>query len=75
MMEYQEWTPTTKTSQRLEQAELFLSQLRADLRTGRAPGESVLEQSAALAQAQAALETYLSYFYSHEPRRGSAPSG
>ena len=75
MMEYQEWTPTTKTSQRLEQADLLFSQLRADLRTGHAPGESAPDQSAALAQAQAALETYLSYFYSHEPRQGSAPSG
>ena len=75
MMEYQEWTPTTKTSQRLEQADLLFSQLRADLRTGRAPMESALEQTAALAQAQAALETYLSYFYPHEPRQGGAPSG
>ena len=75
MMEYQEWTPTTKTSQRLEQADLLFSQLRADLRPGRAPVQSAPEQSATLAQAQAALETYLSYFYPHEPRQGSAPSG
>ena len=75
MMEYQEWTPTTKTSQRLEQADLLLSQLRADLHTGRAPVESAPEQHVALAQAQAALETYLSYFYPHEPRQGGASSG
>ena len=75
MMEYQEWTPTTKTSQRLEQADLLLSQLRADLRTGGAPVESAPEQRDGLAQAQAALETYLSYFYPHEPRQWGAPSG
>jgi hypothetical protein len=68
MMEYQEWTPTTKTSQGLEQAELLLSELRADLRTGFAPVESAPEQRVALAQVQAALETYLSYFYRQERR-------
>ena len=75
MMEHQEWTPTTRTSQRLEQADLLLSELRAGLRTGRAPLESAPEQRVALAQAQAALETYLSYFYPHEPREGGASSG
>jgi len=67
-MEYQEWTPTTKISQGLEQADLLLSELRADLRMGRAPAESAPEQHAALAQVQAALEAYLSYFYPQEPR-------
>jgi hypothetical protein len=75
MMEHQEWTPTTKTSQRLEQADLLLSELRAELRTGRAPLESAPGQRVTLAQAQAALETYLSYFYPHEPREGGASSG
>jgi hypothetical protein len=68
MMDYQEWTPTTKTSQGLEQAELLLGELRADLRTGLAPVESAPEQRLALAQVQAALETYLSYFYRQEHR-------
>jgi hypothetical protein len=62
-MEYQEWTPTTKTSLRLEQADILLSELRAGLRTGLAPAESTPEQRVALAQVQAALETYSSYFY------------
>jgi hypothetical protein len=75
MMEYQEWTPTTKTSQRLEQADLLLSELRANLRAGRAAVESAPEQRVALAQVQAALETYLTYFYPHEPRQGGASSG
>lgn len=68
MMEYQEWTPTTKTSQGLERAELLLSELRADLRMGLAPVESAPEQRVALAQVQAALETYLSYFYRQDHR-------
>ena len=75
MMEYQEWTPTTKMSQGLEQADLLLSELRADLRTGRAPAESDPGQRVALAQAQAALDAYLTYFYPHEPRQGAASSG
>ena len=68
MMEYQEWTPATKISQRSEKADLLLSELRAVLRTGRAPAESAPEQRVALAQVQAALDAYLSYFYTHEPR-------
>ena len=75
MMEYQEWTPMTKTSLRLEQADLLLSELRADLRMGRAPVESAPEQSVALTQIQAALEAYSSYFYPHEPRQGGASAG
>ena len=70
-MEYQGWTPTTKVSQRLEQADLLLSELRADLRTGRAPAESDPGQRVALAQVQAALGTYLTYFYPHESRQGA----
>lgn len=68
MMEYQGWTPTTNTSQALEQAEVLLSELRADLRTGLAPVESAPEQRVALAQVQASLETYWSYFYRQEHR-------
>jgi hypothetical protein len=75
MMEYQERTPTIKASQGLEKADLLLSELRADLRMGRSPVESAPEQRVALAQVQAALETYLGYFYPHEPRQGGASSG
>lgn len=49
MMEHQESKPTTKTSQRLEQADLLLSELRAELRTGRAPLESAPGQRVTLA--------------------------
>ena len=69
-MEYQEWTPTAEMSQRLEQADLLLSELRADLRTGRSPAESAPGRRVALAQVQAALGTYLTYFYPHESRQG-----
>ena len=75
MMEYQEWTPATKIPQRLEQTDLLLSELRADLRMGRAPAESVPEQRVALTQVQAALDAYLSYFYPQDPREGGASSG
>ena len=68
MMEYQEWTPTTKTLQRLEQADLLMSQLRSDLRSGRASEGTAPERRAALVRAQAALETYMSYFYPQETR-------
>ena len=68
MMEYQEWTPTTKTLQGLEQADLLLSQLRADLRSGRASGRAAPERRAALVRGQAALETYMSYFYPQDTR-------
>jgi hypothetical protein len=74
-MEYQEWTPTTKISQGLEQADLLLGELRTNLRRGRAPAESAPEQRVALAQVQAALETYLGYFYPQEPRQGGSSSG
>jgi len=68
MMEYQEWTPTIKTLQGVEQADLLLSQLRADLRSGRASEGAASERRAALVRAHAALETYMSYFYPQDTR-------
>ena len=68
MMEYQEWRPTTETLQSLEQAVLHLSQLRADLRSGRASEGADSERRAALMRTQAALETYMSYFYPQDTR-------
>jgi hypothetical protein len=47
MKEYEERTPTTKASQRLERTDLLLSQLQADLRMGRVPEGPNPEQRAA----------------------------
>jgi hypothetical protein len=73
MKEYEEQTSTTsegaaaqttKASQQLERTDLLLSELRADLRMGRGPEAQTWEQRAALALAEAALDTYVSFFYS-----------
>ena len=68
MKEYEERAPTSKVSQRLERTDLLLSQLQVDLRMGRVPEGSTPEQRTALARAETALHTYLSYFYPHDPR-------
>ena len=68
MKEYEERTPTTKSSQRLERTDLLLSQLQADLRMGRVPEDPTPEQRTALARVETALNTYLSYFYPHDAR-------
>jgi hypothetical protein len=68
MKEYEERTPTSKASQRLERTDLLLSQLQADLRMGRVPEGPTPEQRMALARVETALHTYLSYFYLHDPR-------
>ena len=68
MEEYEEQTPTSKSSQRLERTDLLLSQLQADLRMGRVPEGPTLEQRTALARIETALHTYLSYFYPHDAR-------
>jgi hypothetical protein len=68
MEEYEERTPTSKASQRLDRTDLLLSQLQAELRMGRVPEDPTREQRTALAQVETALHTYLSYFYPHDAR-------
>ena len=68
MEEYEERTPTSKSSQRLDRTDLLLSQLQADLRMGRVPEHPTAEQRTALERIETALHTYLSYFYFHDPR-------
>jgi len=65
MKEYEERTPTTKSSQRLERTDLLLSQLHADLRMGRVPEGLTPEQRRALARIEASLDVYVSFFYPH----------
>jgi hypothetical protein len=69
MKEYEERTPTSKASQRLERADLLLSQLQADLHMGRAPERPTPEQRTALAQVEASLDAYLSFFYPRDSRQ------
>ena len=59
---YEQGTPATGASRRLERTDLLLSQVRTDLRLGRVPEEQPREQRAALALVEAALDTYLGYF-------------
>jgi hypothetical protein len=56
MKEYEERTPTSKVSQRLERTDPLLSQLQADLRMGRVPEGPTPEQRAALAVVEVALD-------------------
>jgi len=53
----------------VEQADLLWSRLSADLLMRRVPEGSTLEQRTALALVEAALDTYMSFFYPHEPRQ------
>jgi hypothetical protein len=69
MNEYEERTPTIKASQRLERTDRLLSQPHADVRMRRVLERPTPEQRAALARAEAALDTYLSFFYPHNPHR------
>jgi hypothetical protein len=68
MEEYEEQTPTSKSSQRLERTDLLFNQLQAHLRIGRVPEGPTPEQRTALERVETALHTYLSYFYFHDPR-------
>jgi hypothetical protein len=68
MEEYEEQTPTSKSSQRLERTDLLFSQLQAHLRIGRVPEGPTPEQRTALERIETALRTYLSYFYFHDRR-------
>jgi hypothetical protein len=68
MEEYEEQTPTSKSSQRLERTDLLFNQLQAHLRIGRVPEGPTPEQRTALERIETALHTYLSYFYFHDPR-------
>ena len=65
MKEYEERTPTTKASQRLERTDLLLSQLHADLGMGRVPERLTREQRTALARIEASLDAHVSFFYPH----------
>ena len=58
---------TTEAAQHLEQTRLLLDQLSTALRMRRVPNGLTLEQRAALAQAEVALETYMDFFYPREP--------
>jgi hypothetical protein len=69
MKEYDERTQTSKASQRLERTDLLLSELRTGLRIGRVPEWPTLEQRAALADVEVALDAYLSFFYPHDLRQ------
>jgi hypothetical protein len=69
MKEYEERTPTSKVSQRLERTDPLLSQLQADLRMGRVPEGPTPEQRAALAVVEVALDAYVSFFYPHDSRQ------
>ena len=60
---YEQRKPEAEASTRLERTDLLLSRLREDLRLGRVPEEQSMEQRAALALLQAALDTYVGYFY------------
>jgi hypothetical protein len=68
MKEYEERTPTTRASQRLERTDLLLSQLQAYLRTGRVPEGPTPEQRTALARIEASLDSYMSFFYPRDSR-------
>jgi hypothetical protein len=68
MKEYDERTQTSKASQRLERTDLLLSELRTGLRIGQVPEWPTLEQRAALADVEVALDAYLSFCYPHDPR-------
>jgi hypothetical protein len=60
---------STEAAQHLEQTKLLLDQLSAALRKRRVPNRLTLEQHAALVQAEVALETYVDFFYPHEPHQ------
>jgi hypothetical protein len=60
---------TTESAMQVEETDLFLNQLRADLGMRPIPGEPTLPQRTALARVEAALVAYLSFFYPHDPGR------
>ena len=62
MKRHEQRRPATEASQRLERAEVRLSQLRADLYLGQVE-RSKHQSSAALALVEAALDTYMAFFY------------
>jgi hypothetical protein len=55
--------PAIKATQRLERSEVILSQVRADVPLGRVPEEQTIEQRTTLALVEAALDTYMAFFY------------
>jgi hypothetical protein len=65
MSEYTGRTPSMAAS---PGAEVLASRLRADLRMRRVPEGQTREYRAALAQAEAALDTYLGLFYPPDAR-------
>ena len=60
-------TQTTQSAQQVEETDLFLNHLRADLRMRLIPGEPTPRQRTTLARVEAALAAYLSYFYPPDP--------
>lgn len=68
-------TQTTEAAVQCEQTDLLLGKLIADLRMRRVPKGLTLAQRAALTRAQAALDTYSSFFYPHDPRPRVGSSG
>jgi len=60
---------TTESAKQVEEPDLFLNRLRADLRMRLVPGEPTQLQRTALARVEAALLAYLTFFYPHDPGR------
>jgi hypothetical protein len=58
---------TTESAKQVEESDLFLNHLHADLRMKLIPGEPTPQQRTALARVEAALVAYLSFFYPHDP--------
>jgi hypothetical protein len=65
---------TTDAAMRGKRADLLLSRLGADLRARQVPKGLTLAQNAAVTQAQAALDAYLSFFYPRDSRWRGGPS-
>jgi hypothetical protein len=63
MKRHEQRRQATEASQRLERAEVRLSQPRADLYLGQVGEEQTSEQRTALALVEAALDTYMAFFY------------
>lgn len=76
MKEHEKRTPTTsggavdqttESANQVEEPDLFLDYLRADMRIRLIPGGPTPRQRTALARVEAALVAYLSFFYPHDP--------
>ena len=56
-------TQSTQSAKQVEETDLSLNRLRADLRMRLIPGEPTPRQRTALTRVEAALVAYLSFFY------------